>query len=133
MTLANGKSATVQATTTKNADGTLSTEASRTGFNGRTQTIDTTTIKTESGRTTIGTVTNENGTTATINTTAWHGDGRANKTTTLTGPNGKTAEREVSTTKNSDGTTTRVIEATKPDGTKETRTETFSTKSGPTP
>ena len=97
----------------------------RTGFNGKTETIATTTTKTENGRTTTGTITNENGKTATLATTASHGDGQASKTTTVTGPNGKTTEREVSTTRNGDGTGTRVIEVTKPDGTKETRTETF--------
>ena len=43
----------------------------------------------------------------------------------ITGENGKSIERVVATKKNSDGTVTRIIEVTKPDGTKETRTETI--------
>lgn len=128
-TLPNGKTATTQGTVKKNADGTFTDDATRTGFNGQTQTIHTTTTKTENGRTTTGTITNQNGKTATLNTTATHGDGQANKTTTVTGENGRSHEREVSTKKNADGTTTRVIEVTKPDGTTETRTETFTTTS----
>jgi hypothetical protein len=126
-TLPNGKTATTQGTVKKNEDGSFSNDATRTGFNGQTQTINTTTTKTENGRTTTGTITNPDGKTATINTTASHANGQANKNTVVTGEGGKTREKTVSTTKNPDGTTTRVIEVTGPDGITETRTETFTT------
>ena len=42
----------------------------------------------------------------------------------MTGPNGQTATKDV-TTSITNGTGTRVVEVTKPDGTTDTRTETF--------
>ena len=51
--------------------------------------------------------------------------GDVTRDTTVTNANGKTLEKEVATKINPDGTGTRVVEVTKPDGTTETRTETF--------
>ena len=74
-------------------------------------------------RTTTGAITNADGKTATVDTTVTHGIGEVDKTTTITGPNGKTVERVVATKKNADGTFTRIIQVTNPDGTTSTRTE----------
>ena len=50
---------------------------------------------------------------------------------TITGPNGQTADKVVASKINTDGTGTRVINVTKPDGTTETRTETFTITPAP--
>ena len=64
-----------------------------------------------------------------MNTTATHGGGEANKATTFTSQDGKTVERVVATKKNPDGTVTRTIQVTNPDGTTGTRTETVTVTS----
>lgn len=120
----NGKTATTTSTSKLQDDGTVGTTGTRTGFNGKTSTFDATTAKTENGRTTTGTVTNAQGKTSTYGATATHGNGEAVKTQTVTGPNGKTTERVIDTKKNPDGTFTRTIQVTAPDGTTSTRTET---------
>ena len=124
-----GKTATTNSTATRTGEGTASTTGTRTGFNGETSTYAGTVAKTEEGRTATGTITGPDGKTAAVNTTATHGDGEANKTTTLTGQDGKTVERIVATRKNPDGTFTRTIQVTNPDGTTSTRTETVTVTS----
>jgi hypothetical protein len=119
-----GKTATTNSTLTKTGEGTASTTGTRTGFNGQTSTYAGTVAKTEDGRTAAGMVTGPDGKTAAVNTTATHRAGEANKTTTLTGQDGLTAERIIATRKNPDGTVTRTIQVTKPNGTTSTRSET---------
>jgi hypothetical protein len=119
-----GKTATTTSTATKTGEGTASTTGTRTGFNGQTSTYAGTVTKTEDGRSATGTVTGPDGKTAAVNTTATHGGGEANMTTTFTGQDGKTAERVIATRKNPDGTVTRTIQVTNPDGTTSTRSET---------
>jgi len=63
--------------------------------------------------------------TATLNSSTVRADGQNIKDTAVTGPGGKSAERVAATNLNGDGTGTRTVEVTKPDGTKESRTETF--------
>jgi hypothetical protein len=92
-----GKTATTNSTLTKTGEGTASTTGTRTGFNGQTSTYAGTVAKTEDGRTAAGMV---------------------------TGQDGLTAERIIATRKNPDGTVTRTIQVTKPNGTTSTRSET---------
>lgn len=124
-----GRTATTNRTATKTGEGTASTTGTRTGFNGETSTYAGTVARTEEGRAATGTITGPDGKTAAVNTTATHGGGEANKATTFTGQDGKTVERIVATKKNADGTITRTIQTTNPDGATSTRTETVSVTS----
>lgn len=128
-----GKAATVNTTSTKNSDGTVSTEGTRSVFNGHTSTFASTATKTEDGRTATGTITNAKGQTATTTGAVTHGAGETVKAQTATGANGKTVERVVDTRKNADGTLTRTIEVSGPDGKTATRTETISVQSSAQP
>ena len=93
-----------------------------------------TTVKTANGRTTTGSVTGERGKASTFrSTTAHHGSGVTTRATTLTGPRGKSTERELSRQINADGTGIRTVEITKPDGTRETHTQTFTIVKEPAP
>lgn len=131
-TRADGLTATRDGNFTKNADGSISAAGTTTGFNGKSANYATTTSKTETGSTTSGTLTGPNGKTATINSSTSRADGQISKDTTVVGPNGKSTERVTATRLSGDGTATRTIEVTKADGTKETRTETFThTRSKP--
>jgi hypothetical protein len=124
-TLADGRTATREGTFTKSADNTVTATGTATGFNGKSATYATTTSKTETGTATTGTLTGPNGKTAMLNSSTIRADGQITKDTKITGPNGQTTERITATKLNGDGTGLRTIEVTKPDGTKETRTETF--------
>ncbi len=124
-TRADGRTATRDGNVTKNADGTISAAGTTTGFNGKSANYATTTSKTETGSSTVGTFTGPNGKTSTINSSTSRADGQISKDTTVVGPNGKSTERITATKLNGDGTATRTLEVTKADGTKESRTETF--------
>jgi len=63
--------------------------------------------------------------TATLNSSTVRADSRKIKDTAVTGPGGKSAGRVAATKLNGDGAGTRNVEVTKPDVTKESRTETF--------
>jgi hypothetical protein len=124
-TRSDGLTSTRDGNFTKNADGSVSAAGVATGFNGKSANYATATNKTETGSTTTGTLTGPNGKTATINTSTSRADGQISKDTTVVGPNGKSTERVTASRLNDDGTATRTIEVTKPDGTKENRTKTF--------
>jgi hypothetical protein len=124
-TRADGLTATRDGNFTKNADGSLSADGTTTGFNGKSANYTTTTSKTENGTTTTGTLTGPNNKTATINSSTNRTDGLISKDTTVVGPKGNSIEPVTATQLNGNGTATRTIEVTKPDGSKETRTETF--------
>jgi hypothetical protein len=128
-TAPSGKTATTTSTSQLNGDGSVSTTGARTGFNGQTGTYESTTAKADDGRTTTGTVTNAAVKSAAYSATATHADGTASKAQTLTTQNGQTTERVVATKKNPDGTITRTIQITAPDGTTSTRTETVTVTS----
>ena len=121
-----GKTTSRTGTIAKTGDNTFHNEGILTGANGKQATYDTTTTKTDSGRSTTGTVTGPQGNQRTLNSEVSKlGNGETSRDTTLTGANGKTFEREVDTKINPDGTGTRTVEVTKADGSTETRTETF--------
>jgi len=110
---------------TKNADGSVNATGTTTGFDGKRANYTTTTTKTDTASTTTGTLTGQNGKTTTLNSSTTRADGRKAKDTIVTGPGGKSAGRVTATKLNGDGTGTRTVEITQPDGTKETRIETF--------
>ena len=62
-----------------------------------------------------------------------HANGETTKVQTATGQQGQTAERVVATKKNADGTLTRTIQVTNPDGTTSTRTVTVAAEPAPKP
>lgn len=131
-TLANGKTESREGTLAKNADGSIASQGTITGPNGKTSTYAATTEKTDAGSSTTGTITGPNGKTANYETAVTkNAPGDITRETTVTGPNGKTSERVVATKTNGDGTGTRTVEVTKPDGTTETRTETFTVTTTP--
>ena len=124
-TLPDGKTASTNGTLAKNPDGSISEQATRTGFNGKSETIATTTAKTATGTTTTGTITGPDGKVATISGTMTKGADTYSRDTTITGPNGKTTEHASSTVENPDGSYTRTAVTTKPDGSTSTNTENF--------
>ncbi len=118
----NGKTATVNSNSSTNPDGSISTSGSRTGFNGQTQTFAATTVP---GSSTTGTITGAKGQTASFTSTPVKDSDGLGHNTAITGPNGQTATRDVYNQKNPDGSVTRSVETTKPDGTTNTRTATL--------
>lgn len=113
-------------TLAKNADGSVSSQGTITGFKDKTSTYTATTSKTETGSATSGSITGPAGKTATYLSTTDRSAGEVSRTVSTTGPNGQTSEKVVATKMNGDGTGTRTVDFTKADGSKETRTETFS-------
>lgn len=124
-TASDGRTAAVNITATRNADGTVASEGTRTGFSGRTSTAAGVSTRTEDGRATTGTVTGADGRTAAVATTVTRGAGERNQATTVTGELGRTGERVVAAKVNGDGTVTRTIQFTGPDGRTSARTETL--------
>lgn len=125
-----GKTTSREGTTTKMDDHTFQSQGTITRADGKTGTVQSTTTKTDTGRQTQGTVTRPGGKQSTIDTQVTHTAGETNRSTTVTGPNGKSSERVVDTHLNGDGTGVRTIEVTKPDGTTESRSETFTVTKG---
>jgi hypothetical protein len=127
-----GATTSRQGTLVRNADGSVTGQGTLTGPKGQVSTYAETTTKTAAGCSTTGTITRANGQTATIDKEVTKtGPGQVSSETTITGANGKTLEKVVATKVNPDGTGTRVVEVTKPDGTTETRTETFTVTPAP--
>ena len=152
-TLTNGKTDARQGTVTETAPNTYQIQGTNTGFNGKTSTFDLTKTKTDTGSSTTGTITGPKGGVSNLNSTTTTNSNGYTKDTTITGPNGgqtkidtsltktpgevvknkevtlpngKTDDRIVDTKYNADGSGTRTIENTGPDGKTNTRTETFS-------
>ena len=131
-TAPSGKTATVNNSSSTNPDGTISTTGTRTGFNGKTDSLAATTTKTDSGSTTAGTITGPNGKTASLSTVVTKEPDGIGRDTTITGANGQVLTRDEYTQKNTDGSLTRTIETIKPDGATSTRTENLSAPLPPT-
>jgi hypothetical protein len=126
----NGKTATVNSSSSTNSDGSISTNGSRTGFNGKTESFAATKVP---GSSTTGTITGANGKTASFTSTPVKDSDGLGHDATITGPNGQTASRDVYNQKNPDGSITRSVETTKPDGTTNTKTATLTPVQPPTP
>jgi len=129
-TLPGGKTASSQGTVTETAPGNYQIAGTHTGVNGQTSSFNLDRTKTETGSSTTGTITGPKGGVSTVNSNVTRSAGETVKTTDVTGPKGRTDERVVDTKFNPDGSGTRTIENTRPDGTTYTRTVDFS---APTP
>jgi len=152
-TLIDGKSASRNGTITETAPNTYQIQGTQTGFNGQTSTFDFTKTKSASGSSTVGTITGPKGGVSTYDSTVTKTDNGYTRDTAITGPNGgqttkdttftkstgetvkntettladgQKTDRVVDTKYNADGSGTRTVEYTGPDGKTQTRTETFS-------
>lgn len=107
-----------QATYEKTAPGSGTVDGTYQRANGQTGTYNASTVKTDDGRTTTGSVTGSNGKTATVNNSVARTDDGLDRTSTKTGPEGASVTKDVDVTHEGDTTTvTRTRTVTPPPAT----------------
>ncbi len=128
-TLPDGRTAGRDLTTVKTDTGSHTT-GTVTRFNGQTATVDATTTRTPNGWNRDTTLTGQNGQVAKVDTAFARTASGYTRDTTFTGPGGKTATTDVTVTRQ-DGTVTRTVTRTGPNGGSETNTQTHAVEPPP--